>query len=323
MTAQATIRRTKVGIVLPIADEDDGKGVPSYTTVRKIALAAEHGGLDSLWVFDHLLFRTADGQESGIHECWTILAAIAEATRRVELGTIVLATAFRNPALQAKMAATLDEVSGGRLIFGIGSGWYEPEFAAFGYPFDHRVGRFEESLAVITGLIRTGRASLDGRWVRAEDAALIPPARPDLPILIAAKSPRMLELAARHADAWNLAWFGLPDERLARIRGELVDACVRVGRDPATLAITVGINVKFGAAAEPADAAPQPPNWLSGTPAMIAAGLRVHADAGASHLIAALEPTTTETVAEFAEALRLFRAGYGRRSASDQADDGA
>jgi alkanesulfonate monooxygenase SsuD/methylene tetrahydromethanopterin reductase-like flavin-dependent oxidoreductase (luciferase family) len=323
MTEPATSRRTRVGIVLPIADEDDGNGVPSYASVRKIALAAEHDGLDSLWVFDHLLFRTADGAESGIHECWTILAAIAEATRRVELGTIVLATAFRNAALQAKMAATLDEVSGGRLIFGIGSGWYEPEFAAFGYPFDHRVGRFEESLAVITGLIRTGRATLDGRWVTAADAALIPPARQNLPILIAAKGPRMLELTARHADAWNLAWFGLPDDRLARIRGELMDACARVGRDPATLAITVGINVKYGAAAEPGEGAPQPPNWLSGTPDVIATGLRAHADAGASHLIAVLEPTTTETVAEFAEAHRLFRAGYGRRSASDHADDGA
>src|SRR5262245_5231549 len=194
MTQPAARRRTKVGIVLPIADEEDGNGVPSYTAVRKIALAAEHGGLDSLWVFDHLLFRTPEGEETGIHECWTILAAIAEATRRVELGTIVLATAFRNAALQAKMAATLDEVSGGRLIFGIGSGWYEPEFSAFGYPFDHRVGRFEESLAVIKDLIRTGRATLDGRWVTAQDAALLPPARPDLTILIAAKSPRMLEL---------------------------------------------------------------------------------------------------------------------------------
>ena len=323
MTQQPTSRRTKVGVVLPIADEEDGNGVPSYATVRRIALAAEHAGLDSLWVFDHLLFRTPDGQESGIHECWTILAAIAEATRRVELGTIVLATAFRNAALQAKMAATLDEVSGGRFIFGIGSGWYEPEYTAFGYPYDHRVGRFEESLTVITGLIRTGRATIDGRWVKAEDAALIPPARPDLPILIAAKGPRMLELTARHADAWNLAWFGLPDERLARVRGELMEACARVGRDPATLAITVGINVKFGVAAEPREGAPRPPNWLSGTPDTIAAGLREHADAGASHLIANLEPTTTETVAEFAEGLRSFRASYGRRSASDHADDGA
>ena len=210
----------RIGIVLPIAEEDAVTGVPSYAEIRAVAVAAEAAGLDSVWVFDHLLFRF-DGETTGIHECWTILAAIAEATSRVELGTIVLCTGFRNAALLAKMAATLDHISGGRLILGIGAGWHDPEFEAFGYPTDHKVGRFEESLAVITGLIRDGRADLDGRFMTARDAVLLPPARPDLPILVAAKGPRMLELAARHADAWNLAWFGLPDERLARVRGEL------------------------------------------------------------------------------------------------------
>jgi alkanesulfonate monooxygenase SsuD/methylene tetrahydromethanopterin reductase-like flavin-dependent oxidoreductase (luciferase family) len=304
MTDRAPSQRTRVGVVLPIADEDDGNGVPAYPTIRSVALAAEDAGFDSLWVFDHLLFR-GEGEESGIHECWTILAAIAEATRHVQLGTIVLCTAFRNAALQAKMAATLDHLSGGRLIFGIGSGWHDPEFEAFGYPTDHKVGRFEESLAVTVSLIRTGRASLDGRWVTVRDAALLPPARPDLPILVAAKGPRMLELTARHADAWNLAWFGLPDERLARVRGELLEACGRVGRDPATLEVTVGLTIRYGATQAPGPDPARP--GLSGTPRAIAAGLRAHADAGAGHLIASLEPTTTETVAEFAEALRLFR----------------
>ena len=167
--------------------------MPSYAEIRAVAVAAEAAGLDSVWVFDHLLFRF-DGETTGIHECWTILAAIAEATSRVELGTIVLCTGFRNAALLAKMAATLDHVSGGRLILGIGAGWHDPEFEAFGYPTDHKVGRFEESLSVITGLIRDGRADLDGRFMTARDAVLLPPARPDLPILVAAKGPRMLEL---------------------------------------------------------------------------------------------------------------------------------
>ena len=297
--------RMRFGVVLPIADEDDGTGVQSYASIREIALAIEAAGLDSAWVFDHLLFR-GDGETSGIHECWTILAAIAEATTRVELGTIVLCTAFRNAALQAKMAATLDEVSGGRLIFGIGAGWHDPEFEAFGYPTDHKVGRFEEALAVITGLVRKGRADLDGRYVTARDAVLLPPARPDLPILIAAKGPRMLELTARHADAWNLAWFGYPDERLARVRGELVEACERVGRDPATLTITVGVSVRYPQPKSTA-AAPTGPG-LSGTPDEVAAGLRAHAEAGAQHLIASLEPCTPATVAEFAQAVELARA---------------
>ena len=304
----------RIGIVLPIAEEDGEDGTPSYAEIREVAVAAEDAGVDSVWVFDHLLFRF-DGVTTGIHECWTILAAIADATHRVQLGTLVMCTGFRNAVLLAKMAATLDHVSGGRLILGIGAGWHDPEFEAFGYPTDHKVGRFEESLAVIIGLIRDGRADLDGRFVTARDAVLRPPARPDLPILVAAKRPRMLELVARHADAWNLAWFGLPDERLARVRGELMDACERVGRDPATLAITVGITVRYPTAqrTDP-DAADRPSAdgpYLTGRPDEIAAGLGAYAAAGVDHVIAALEPCTPATVAAFAEAMALFCASEG------------
>ena len=167
----------RIGIVLPIAETDGGpNGIMSYGAIRAVAVAAEETGLDSVWVFDHLLFRFG-GETTGIHECWTILSAVAEATRRVELGTIVLCTGFRNAALLAKMAATLDHVSGGRLILGIGSGWHDPEFEAFGFPTDHKVSRFEEALTVITDLIRTGRADLDGTYVTARDMVLLPPAR--------------------------------------------------------------------------------------------------------------------------------------------------
>ena len=138
----------RIGVVLPIAEED-------WTTARRrtrwsvsIAVDAEAAGLDSVWVFDHVLFRF-DGVTTGIHECWTVLSAIAEATERVELGTLVMCTGFRNAALLAKMAATLDHVSDGRLILGVGAGWHDPEYEAFGWPTDHKVSRFEEALAVI------------------------------------------------------------------------------------------------------------------------------------------------------------------------------
>jgi alkanesulfonate monooxygenase SsuD/methylene tetrahydromethanopterin reductase-like flavin-dependent oxidoreductase (luciferase family) len=296
----------RVGVVLPIADEDDGAGVPSYASIREIALAIESAGFDSAWVFDHLLFR-GDGVTSGIHECWTILAAIAEATSRVELGTIVLCTAFRNAALQAKMAATLDEVSGGRLTFGIGSGWHDPEFEAFGYPTDHKVGRFEESLTIIRSLIRDGRADLDGRWMRATDAVLVPSARPDLPILIAAKRPRMLELTARHADAWNIAWFGAPDERWRGARADLEAACVAVGRDPAGLERTVGVNVRYPDLLDGAAVFDEGPALVGD--AEIVAGLAAYAEEGTGHAIAALEPTTPEAVARLVETVRGLREG--------------
>ena len=298
----------RIGIVLPIAEEDGDPDIPSYALIREMAVGAEAAGFDSIWVYDHLLFRF-DGQTTGIHECWTILSAIAEATKRVELGTLVMCTGFRNPGLLAKMAATLDHVSGGRLILGVGSGWHDPEYEAFGYPTDHKVSRFEESLAVITSLIREGKVTLEGRYMTARDAVLRPLARPDLPILVAAEGPRMLELTACHADAWNLAWFGLPDERLARIREELSQACERVGRDPATLSITVGITVRYPELAfgTPDAKVPTSPA-LTGTPDEIAAGLAAHAAAGADHVIAALEPATPATLAAFAQAVARYRA---------------
>ena len=299
----------RIGIVLPISEGDAGAGVPDYPAIRAMAVGAEAAGLDSVWVFDHLLFRFG-GETSGIHECWTILAAVAEATARVELGTLVMCTGFRNAALLAKMAATLDHVSAGRLILGIGAGWHDPEYEAFGYPTDHKVGRFEESLAVITGLIRTGRADLAGRFVTARDAVLLPPARPDLPILVAAKGPRMLELTARHADAWNLAWFGRPDERLARVRRELLEACARVGRDPASLSITVGVTVRYPDDG-PKPVEPPTSPALVGTVEEVADGLTAHAAAGAYHLIAALEPSTPATLAAFADAVNRHRARPG------------
>ena len=244
-------------------------------------------------------------RRTGLYECWTVLSAIAEATRRVELGTIVLCTGFRNPALLAKMAGTLDAISAGRLILGVGAGWHDPEFEAFGFPTDHKVSRFEESLAVITGLIRDGRVDLDGTYVQARDAVLVPPARPDIPILVAAKKPRMFELTARHADAWNMAWFGLPDERLATGRRELAEACERVGRDPSTLTITVGLEVRYpdlgpGEAAVPGRA-------MEGSPEVIAEGLAAHAALGADHVIVALDPNTPAALARFLEAVAAYR----------------
>ena len=297
----------RIGLVLPIADEDgpDDHAL-SYATIREIALTAEAGGLDSVWVFDHVLFRF-DGVTTGIHECWTILSALAEATDRVQLGSIVMCTSFRNPALLAKMAATLDHVSDGRLILGIGCGWHDPEYEAFGYPIDHKVGRFEEALTVIRGLIREGRANLDGQWVQARDAVLLPPARSDIPILLAAKRPRMLELTARYADAWNLAWFGPPSERFETVRADLAAAVATVKRDPATLEITAGITIRYPDQI-PAGKTPDDSPALDGAdPAAVAAGLEAWRAIGADHLIVALEPCTPETVARFTAAVTAWR----------------
>ncbi|HEY3334714.1 MAG TPA: LLM class flavin-dependent oxidoreductase [Candidatus Limnocylindrales bacterium] len=238
----------KIGLVLPMSDAD-GPGAGAWPRLKKLARLAETGGIDSLWLYDHLVMRSPDEPEAGIHEAMTLLAAVAGATERAELGTIVLGSAFRPPALTAKMAATIDEIAGGRLILGLGAGWHEPEYTAFGYPFDHRVGRFEEVLQIITPLVRGERVTFHGRFHDVEDAVLIPPPpRPTrlagrIPILVAAKGERMLRLTARYADAWNTAWYGFPNERSASRIADVRAACVAEGRDPATLELTVGLTI--------------------------------------------------------------------------------
>ena len=303
----AADRRMKVGVVLPIAEEDGHQ--PGYGEIREIAQATEATGLDSVWVFDHLLYRF-EGETSGLHECWTILSAIAEATSRVELGTIVLATAFRNPALLAKMAATLDEVSGGRLTLGLGCGWHDPEFEAFGYPTDHKVGRFEEALRVIVDLVRTGRGDLDGEWYTIRDCALLPPApRPEMPILVAAGAPRMLGLTARHADAWNTAWYGLPNDELQADLRAMREACEREGRDIATLGLTVGLTIREPAAG-PVDQR-RAAKSLAAEPDLIAEALTAYEGIGFEHAICSLEPTTTAMVERLAAAVGHWRPEVG------------
>ena len=253
----------RIGLVLPMA-EADGPGADRWPQIRRLAVAAEQGGIDSLWLYDHLIFRGLEAggaDETGIHEAWTLLAAVAAVTDRAQLGTIVLGTGFRPPALTAKMAQTLDEVADGRLILGLGTGWHEPEYMAFGYPFDHRAGRFEEALEIIVPLTRGERVTFSGRWHQVEDAVLIPPpprgTRLDgrMPILIAAKGDRVLGLTAKWADAWNAAWFGVPDERWASRRADLGRVLEAGGRDPKTMELTAGISVgEKGASSLPKDA---------------------------------------------------------------------
>ena len=301
-------------MILPMNDAD-GAGASTWSRVRALAQRAEAAGLDSLWVYDHLIFRMADEAEDGIHEAWTLLTAVAAVTERVELGTIVLGTGFRPAGMTAKMAATLDEVSGGRLILGLGCGWHEPEYRAFGYPYDHRVGRFEESLAVIRPLVRGERVTFDGQWHQVQDAVLLPPpprspagrlgadgAR--MPILVAAKGERMLRLVAREADAWNTAWFGLPTGRFTQRRADLLAACEAEGRDPATLDVTVGLTIDSATAAggRPGAADSLPPDVDA-----VAAALDAWRDLGVAHVQVDLRPAEDRTVDILAAAAAKHR----------------
>jgi alkanesulfonate monooxygenase SsuD/methylene tetrahydromethanopterin reductase-like flavin-dependent oxidoreductase (luciferase family) len=298
----------KIGIMLPIAETDSGV-TRRYAEIREAALQVERDGFDAIWLADHLLYEW-DGVRRGIWECWTLLSALAEATSRIEIGALVMCTAFRNPALLAKMADALDEVSEGRLILGLGAGWHEPEFKAFGYPFDHLASRFEEAIKIIAPLLRAGAVDFQGTYERADNCVSLPrgPRPGGPPILVGAGRPRMLRLTAEWADAWNTCWLGraheLPD-RVAPMRA----ACADVGRDPETLMLTVGQMVTFPDLPRETDPANSLERFEFATPADLAGAWRAFADQEVAHLIVWPTPYTTECLERVTAALSAYRDG--------------
>ena len=278
---------------------------PRYTAVREMALHAEALGFDALWLYDHLLYRDAGHSPVGIWECWTVLSALAEATQRVELGTLVLCNQFRNPALVAKMASTVDEVSNGRFILGIGAGWNEPEFQAFGMPFDHRVTRLEEALHIITPLLREGHVDFTGRYYQARDCEMVPrgPRASGPPLLIGGSGPRMLRLAAQYADMWNVAYLSVPAS-LVEPQAQLEAACAEVGRDPATIAVTATIALSYPELGIP-DAAMT--EYLSGPTEEIVAALHGYEQMGVAHLMFQCFQYNETALARLAEAVQEYR----------------
>src|SRR5437867_2014982 len=180
----------RIGIQLPEVERE-----VRWPEVAAIALAAEESGFDSIWVGDHLLYRGGGRPERGPWDSWTQLAALAVLTRRVRLGPLVAATAFHSPGVIARMAASIDEVSGGRFTLGLGAGWNETEFRAFGFPFDKTVSRFEESVEIVRTLLRDGAIDFDGAYYQARDCELLPRPRPGSPrLLIGSNGPRMLRI---------------------------------------------------------------------------------------------------------------------------------
>jgi len=219
----------------------------AWPEMREIALAAESVGLDSIWLGDHLLYRDEMGPR-GPMEAWSLLAALGEATERVALGPLVAATSFHTPGMLAKKAATVDEISGGRLILGLGAGWNETEYRAFGFPYDHRVARFEEAFTIIATLVREGVVDFDGRFYRHEELELFPRPRRDMKIMIGSNGPRMLAIAAPHVDMWN-SWFADFDNdstRAARLVAEVDARFVTAGREPGEVEKSAAVYVQLG-----------------------------------------------------------------------------
>lgn len=300
----------KIGIILPIGETDGPSGSPTFHDVVAVARAAEDGGLDSVWLPDHFFYRDAEGRQFGLHEGWTLLAGVAAVTNRVELGTLVLCTSFRNPVLTAKMAATLDVVSNGRLVLGLGCGWHEPEYAAMGLPFAERVSEFAESIEIISRLLAGERFSFEGRHHRLVDAVLAPPPIRRVPILVAARKPRMLGLTARWADAWNTAWFGHPSPVLESRLAEFAAAMDAAGRPLARVARTVGITVRDSE--QPPVPEPES-NAIDGDIDELAGVLNRYAGMGIDEVIVGLEPISVRSTERLSEAARRMagRAGGG------------
>ncbi|HUG14587.1 MAG TPA: LLM class flavin-dependent oxidoreductase [Thermomicrobiales bacterium] len=295
-------KRLKLGMLLPQAERRYGGQTARWSDLLEMAQLAEQVGFDSVWTIDHFVLKYPDASSQGVWECWSLLAALAATTSRVELGPLVTPTSFRNPALLAKMADTVDEISGGRLILGLGAGWVEAEYRAMGLPYDHRVSRFEEALTIIHGLLRHGAIDFEGRYYAARECELRPRAgrAGGPPILIGSSGERMLRLAARFAESWNtfFAATGNAPAGIAPLRVKVDAACEAEGRDPATLERTAAVLVGFdlpGTVGHPQVKAP-----LSGSPAEIAEGLLAYAREGVSHVQVYLDPMTPAGIEAFA-----------------------
>ncbi|WCB94321.1 F420-dependent glucose-6-phosphate dehydrogenase [Baekduia alba] len=292
-------RPLRIGIQLPEVERQ-----VRWPEVMAMARAAEECGFDSVWLGDHLLYRGDGRPERGPWEAWTTLSALAASTERLVLGPLVACAAFHPPGVIAKMAATIGDISGGRFVLGLGAGWNAPEFSAFGLPQDHRVSRFEDSFAIVRGLLRGERVTLDGTYWQADDAVLVPAPAAPVPLMIGSNGPRMLSIALPHADAWN-TWYdgyGNTAEGFASLNTRISEAAVAAGRVPAEITRSACAFVLVDPSSDEREIKPEAPP-ITGTPAQIAARLRELHDAGADEVVLVVSPITEASIRALGEAV--------------------
>ena len=290
---------TRVAVQLP--EVERAVHWPEY---RAMAAAAEESGFDGIYVGDHLLYRGDGRPERGPWSSWELLAALAAVTERVDLGPLVACAAFHPPAVLAKMAATVTDVSEGRFVLALGAGWNEAEFRAFGIPFDRRVARFEEAFAIIRGLLAGDRVTLDGEFHSVDDAVLLPPARHRTRLMIGSNGPRMLGVALPHVDAWN-TWYedyGNTAEGFAALNDRISAAARDAGRAPEEITRSACALVVLDRDAGERRTTPDAPP-IEGSPDQIAARIRELADAGADEVILVVSPIDERSIRTLAEVL--------------------
>jgi len=302
------MRTLEIGLVLPMGDSFVDGSTARWAEIRDLAVRAEAIGFDTVWVADELLWHTPPGEPQGWWECVAMTGAVAAATSRVKVGTWVLSALHRNPALTAKAAETIDEISGGRFVLGLGSGHAGRQAHAFGLPEDRVFGRFEEALEIIVPLLRQGRAGFEGTFHAARDLEQRPvgPRPGRIPIMIGAKGPRMLQMTVRHADTWS--WYVEERSDLTEFGPRLealVAACEAAGRDPATIGRSAGIIVEPTPASGAAEAIGVP---IRGSAEEIADAFRAFRAAGYTQLELLLWPPTLAALEAMAPVLELLDA---------------
>lgn len=300
------MRKLELGLVLPMGDSFvDGETV-RWTAIRDLSLRAEEIGFDTVWTADELLWRPEGGRVQGWWECVAMTGAVAAATSRIKVGTWILSALHRNPGITAKAVETLDEISGGRFVFGLGAGHAGRQGHAFGLPEDRTIGRFEEALEIILPLLRTGHADFEGTFHAARDLEQRPrgPRPGQIPIMIGAKGPRMLRLAAQHADIWS--WFVEERSDLTEFGPRLAAleaACAEVGRDPASIGRSAGVAVEPTSVSGAAEVLGEP---IRGSATAIADAFRAFEGAGFDHLEVVLWPPTLPALDAMAPVLELL-----------------
>jgi len=308
-----TNRPCKVGIQLPEVER-----FVAWPELIAMAQRAEAVGFDSLWLGDHLLYDLADPSgdgrviQRGPWEVWTSLAAIAAVTTRIEIGPFVASTSFHAPAMLAKQAATVDAISGGRLIVALGAGWNEREYRAFGFAFDQRVSRFEEAFTIIRTLLREQRIDFAGEFYRVEDGVLDPPpVRPGgPPLMLGSVSDRMLRIGLPHVDSWNVWWslYGNIPEGFAEVRERVEATCREIGRDPAEVQATAAVLVQLegGSGRVMGDHRGREMAPVRGSVEELAEQLRAFAAAGAAHVQLVVDPITEASIDHLGAVLELL-----------------
>jgi alkanesulfonate monooxygenase SsuD/methylene tetrahydromethanopterin reductase-like flavin-dependent oxidoreductase (luciferase family) len=263
-------------------------------------------------VGDHLLYLPPGAEAKGPWEAWSVLAALAEATKRVELAPLVACTAFHNPAIIAKKATTIDEISNGRLILGLGAGWNLPDFQPFGFPFDHRVGRFEEAFTIIRTLLADGEIDFHGTWYDLPDCILTPngPRKGDLPLLIGSIGERMLRATLPYVDAWNVWFEDFENDplKLREVKARVDRIAEDVGRDPATLGHSVALLVGvLGATSRPSVYPSKGQKPITGSASEIAERIDAFYDEGIDHIQIVLTPITLEAIETLAPVVEQLK----------------